>query len=152
MLWRRAKKTIRDTRTRDFFYRLLNGLLFANKDLHRFGIKPSGICPECDEQTQTVRHLMWECEGTRSTRGGARNELQCQWPVNMELSDLKDLNDRDLAIWIKVMHSIYLNNIYGSPQTWHVVKGALTDYCLTQKLIAEKRDKMVEFLGIWNNV
>jgi len=56
-LWREAKKAITDTRTRDFFYRLINELLFANQDLHRFSIKQSGICTECDKQYQIVQHL-----------------------------------------------------------------------------------------------
>jgi len=34
-VWREAKKSITDTHTRDFVFRLINGLLFANKDLHR---------------------------------------------------------------------------------------------------------------------
>jgi len=63
----KTKKIFRDTRTRDFCYRLFNGLLYAAKDLHKFKIYDSPKFPHCETQVQIVEHLFWDCDGTRKT-------------------------------------------------------------------------------------
>jgi len=151
-LWQAIKRTMTDTRTRDFAFRLINGLLFANKDLHKFGIKQYSNCPECTEQQQSTKHLMWECDGTKRILQLAKNELNCNWPDNALLKDILELNQRDLAIWIKVMHSIYLNNILETPLTWHNVLGSVKEYKITQNIIAEQQGKMGKFLTIWAGI
>jgi len=79
----------------------------------------------------------------------AKDDLRGTWPDDLSLKNLKNLDRRNLAIWTKVMHAIYRHNIGGTPLTWFSVKGSFTEFKLTQKLVAEKNDKMLDFLRIW---
>jgi len=58
------KKLFNNTRSRDFCFRLLNDVLYANKELHRFGYRNGANCGWCQEEIQTTTHLLWECPST----------------------------------------------------------------------------------------
>ena len=49
------------TKYRDFQYRLLINLIYANDQLFHWGKKDSQRCEYCPEPKQTLLHLLWEC-------------------------------------------------------------------------------------------
>ena len=57
-----------DSATRAFNFRLINGLLYGNKDYYRFGFKGSPNCPHCDEEDQNAIHVLWDCPETECLR------------------------------------------------------------------------------------
>ena len=63
-----VKKTSIDTNLRSFHLRLLNGILYSNKDYARFGFKPLDKCDWCQETAQSVKHLLWDCNAAQAFR------------------------------------------------------------------------------------
>ena len=48
------------TYMRSFQYKISNNVLFANKKLHTFGIKPSPLCSFCNLYDETPYHMFYE--------------------------------------------------------------------------------------------
>ena len=53
---------------RSFQYKILNNVLFLNKKLHTFGIKPSRLCSLCNLYDKTLYHMFYECD-----------RVKCSW-------------------------------------------------------------------------
>ena len=51
-----------NTYMRSFQYKILNNVLFLNKKLHTFGIKPSPLCSFCNLYDKTPYHMFCECD------------------------------------------------------------------------------------------
>ena len=51
-----------NTYMRSFQYKILNNVLFLNKKLHTFGIKPSPLCSFCNLYDETPYHMFCECD------------------------------------------------------------------------------------------
>ena len=64
LLFNRLYKCVKDTKLRNFQYRLLLGKVFTNTMLCKWKIKMSMSCDFC-EDIQTVKHLFWECPKVR---------------------------------------------------------------------------------------
>ena len=54
-----------NTYMRSFQYKILNNVLFLNKKLHTFGIKPSPLCSFCNLYNETPYHMFYECDGVK---------------------------------------------------------------------------------------
>ena len=54
---------------RSFKYKILNNVLFINKKLRTFGIKPSPLCSFCNLHNETSYNIFYEC-----------NCVKCLWP------------------------------------------------------------------------
>ena len=50
-----------NTYMRPFQYKILNNVLFLNKKLHTFGIKPSPLCSFCNLYNKTS-YMFYECD------------------------------------------------------------------------------------------
>ena len=57
-----------NTYMRSFQYKILNNVLFLNKKLYTFGIKPSPLCSFCNLYDETPLHIFYEC-----------NAVKCLW-------------------------------------------------------------------------
>ncbi len=57
------RKFIHTPRDRFFKYRILQGDIFTNERLHRFGLKTSPLCSYCSngQTVETIKHLLWDC-------------------------------------------------------------------------------------------
>ena len=51
-----------NTFMRSFQYKILNNVLFLNKKLNTFGIKPSPLCCFCNLYDETPYHMFYECD------------------------------------------------------------------------------------------
>ena len=51
-----------NTYMRSFQYKILNNVLFLNKKLYTFGIKPSPLCSFCNLYDETPYHMFYECD------------------------------------------------------------------------------------------
>ena len=56
-----------NTYTRSFQYKILSNVLFLNKKLHTFGIKPSPLCSFCNLYDKTPYHMFceYDCENNK---------------------------------------------------------------------------------------
>ena len=66
--WDNIKSTTIGTYTRSYHTRVVNGLLYANKDYCRFGYIDSSMCNWCRADRQTYQHLLWDCPAVQALR------------------------------------------------------------------------------------
>jgi len=149
MLLTKVRKIFRDTRSRDFCYRLCNGLLYAARDMHKFNLFDSPKCPHCDEPNQTIEHLFWQCPESNRTYAALNSQGTKKLSQARRLHDLEEEDDPTIAYKLKVMHIIYINNITKIKIDAETVKPLLHTYIATAKLIAEERNRMPHFLRLW---
>ena len=62
------KRSTISTYTRSYHVKVVNGLLYSNKDYHRFGYLDNNLCKWCRTPNQTSRHLLWECSAVKAFR------------------------------------------------------------------------------------
>ena len=55
-----------DTNLRIFQYKVLNNVLYLNEKLFKFKIVSSPLCPFCNSENETPRHLFYSCNQTIS--------------------------------------------------------------------------------------
>ncbi len=57
----KLRKSIFTPRDKFFKYRILQGDIFCNSRMFRFKMSPSPNCGYCEDQIETVKHIIWEC-------------------------------------------------------------------------------------------
>ena len=55
-----------DTNLRIFQYKVLNNVLYLNENVFKFKIVSSLLCPFCNSENETPRHLFYSCNQTKS--------------------------------------------------------------------------------------
>ena len=63
-----------NTYMRSFQYKILNNVLFLNKKLHTFGIRPSPLCSFCNLYDETPLHIFYDCDAVKCI---LTNLVQC---------------------------------------------------------------------------
>ena len=53
------------TKYQTFQFRLLHRILVTNEDLYQWKLKQTDICTFCEEEIETISHLLLECEVTK---------------------------------------------------------------------------------------
>jgi hypothetical protein len=128
----------------DFCHRWLAGLLFARKQLHRFGIKDSPVCHMCGEDPQTVEHLFWYCPEINKIK----EELVRNWNIDDQV--LNPTRENFLPhLTARLFHCIYLENIQAPVITAPKVLSRFYHYLDLEKVIMDKNGKMNSFLELW---
>ena len=56
-----ASKCTIETKTRVFQYKILNNILYLNKQLYKMRLKESPLCSFCSEEEETLTQLFLEC-------------------------------------------------------------------------------------------
>jgi hypothetical protein len=131
----------------DFCHRWLSGLLFARKQLYRFGIKDSPACQMCGEDPQTVEHLFWYCPEINSIKEVIAANLNVSvHSFNPSMAEFRP------HLTARVFHCIYLENIQTIAINPDKVLSRFHQYLDLEKVIMEKNGKMILFLKFWGNV
>jgi hypothetical protein len=131
----------------DFCHRWLSGLLFARKQLHRFGIKDSPVCQMCGEDPQTVEHLFWYCPEINTIKEVIATSLNVSvQSFNPTMAEFQP------HLTARVFHCIYLENIQSITIVPDKVISRFQQYLDLEKVIMEKNGKMILFLKFWGNV
>ena len=54
--------TTLDSKLREFLYKILNNIVFTNDKLFRFGLSQSPNCTFCNEEPESLEHLLSRCK------------------------------------------------------------------------------------------
>ena len=57
-----AFRTTLDSKLREFQYKILNNIVFTNDKLFRFGLSQSPNCTFCNEEPESIEHLLSRCK------------------------------------------------------------------------------------------
>ena len=55
-------RTTLDSKLREFQYKILNNIVFTNDKLFRFGLSHSSNCTFCNEEPESLEHLLFRCK------------------------------------------------------------------------------------------
>ena len=64
-VYKRAYKIPCNTKLQEFQYKFLNNILLNNYWLLKWGLKDDDICTFCNEETEDICHVFWECMFTQ---------------------------------------------------------------------------------------
>ena len=148
-----------DTKTREFQYKLLNNIVFANDKLFRFKMIDSPLCAFCQREVESSEHLFFHCNGTKSFW-----QLLCSWmseqkvistPLTLEIVIFGAFNiveDFHILNHIILLAKCYfykckLNIIHPSLKVF-IAKVKAT--CQTEQKIAASGNKLVKRYKKWN--
>ena len=67
----------KETKLREFQFKLLHRRIATNDFLHKIGLKPNDSCTFCGETIESLIHLFWKCKHTR-TFWGETHQWICQ--------------------------------------------------------------------------
>ena len=79
-----------ETKIRIFQYKLLNNVLYLNKQLFHFGIVSQSNCSLCESHDETPQHLFYECTYSQNLW----NQLR------LYLSEKVALNSTECYLWL----------------------------------------------------
>ena len=130
--------------TRSFVYRLLNGLLYANKDFARFGFKENSKCSFCDEARQDLKHLMLECRCVLDFRETVEQTIIRQQVGQLaSLEHLFGPDDKTHSfIMIEANRYIYSKNHAEEKLKIQEFKAYIRKTCELEECIAKENDKL----------
>ena len=139
---------LKDTRTRDFQFRFLNGIVYANDKLHKFGFKKSSKCTYCLMTPQTFTHLFVWCPHVKSLRASlattafGRTLTEREW-----LFGTSDPHETILLILLNMY--IYYKNYHGKFLSIAQFKARMGSIKEIEKGIADRHANQRRFLSKW---
>ena len=100
-------KVLKDTKSREFQYRILHRYLTTNAFLHKIGLIASPLCIFCDAESKCLEHLLTTCPFTNDFW----LDLIC-WcrNVNIALDGLSNI-DKLSGIWNREEDFLLLNHL-----------------------------------------
>lgn len=63
-LYSLAFETTLDTKLREFQYKILNLIIFANEKLHQFKMVDSPLCAFCNAEEESLEHSLYFCKAS----------------------------------------------------------------------------------------
>ncbi|RUA06763.1 MAG: hypothetical protein DSY43_01265 [Gammaproteobacteria bacterium] len=90
VIYNRIYKTSIDTYSRYFQYKLLNNILYLNRDLHRFKILDYSSCSFCSLYPETTYHLFVECVESKNLYFEMKNHFK-DFGINLPECNLNNI-------------------------------------------------------------
>ena len=75
------RKVSNDTNLRMFQYKILNNILYLNKQLFIFNKKDTKLCSYCKLQDETINHIFVECKFAIKLWSDLRHYCQCSFDI-----------------------------------------------------------------------
>ena len=76
-------KVSNDTNLRMFQYKILNNILYLNKQLFIFNKKDTKLCSYCKLQDETINHIFVECKFAIKLWSDLRHYCQCSFDIQI---------------------------------------------------------------------
>ncbi len=148
--FRNVYRLSNSTKTRSFFLKIYNGLLYGNHDLFKFGFKNSRMCEMCMEEDQTTDHLLFECPKVKDLRLLLYNKLQIH-PTRVE----ERYGTGNYSIDYILLHLnkyVYQCKYLEHSPVFLMFKAVLKSEKETECAIAEKNERIVIHLKKWTKI
>ena len=146
-----------DTRTRVFYYKILNRILYTNKILYKMNLVPSPVCTFCGDHEEPIEHLLISCTCTRNFWLSVISWLNT---YNMRIDKLDDvailfgISDNNLGncllnhIIVLGKHTIYSCRCKNIKPSVSLLKAKTSETRKLELLIAKKNKKWENMLSL----
>ena len=130
----------------------------TNKDLYRFFIVNSTLCEFCNQSTETVRHLFWDCHVAQSFWSDLNTSFKAiNIIVDINFTNISfgilNLNQHRSAINFIVLHAKYFifkcKCLQQRPTLQHF-KNSIKSNIDIERIIAQRKGKYETHCRKWN--
>ena len=157
-VYTRIYTTTIDSYTRYFQYKILNNILYLNRDLHRFKLIESPQCSYCHTSAETIDHLFVECICSKNLYIDIKNWC---YTKNLELPDhclestllgvsLQSNNVIINQLLIEYKILLYKFRGQGRTPTLRMFINSLLALEKIERKIATRKNKLTFHLQKWN--
>ena len=84
-------ETTKDTKLRWLQFRIMHSILTTNRTVSKYNAQQIDICSFCQQDSETIEHLLWECPCTTNFIIELENYLHDKCPHLINLKIVKDL-------------------------------------------------------------
>ena len=151
--WTRKTRKLTSTRHRNILLRVMHGDVFSNERLHRFGLRDSPACANCDELIETRQHRIVECQKAQESwreLEAVKASLTLTALTDFSLENLvgaKDsLNKIELALQAELILRLTTKSEGYCPK--QLVRAAVLMVCNSEKLMPGVQEKFKEFKSL----
>ena len=150
------------SRLRAFHWKMVHGLVYANKELFRFGHKEESNCFLCTTPKQTFQHLLASCP---YIEGSVWRKLVQLFPNIITSEDLQEKAKVTAMLWtddelfltrnflmLITKNYIYDCNLKEAKPSIQGLKSVLLSYEKIEKSIATKKDKLDRHFDKWEPI
>ena len=149
-------KSSLSTKLRYFQFKILHRYLAVNKLLFQMGIKDSDLCTFCDNITEDIPHLFWECPEIRVFWEHVQNNL-LKNQVNLNLINIiLGFLDIDLVklnfVILHAKYFIYKCKLNNCIPRYIAFVGTFKSCKETERCISSKNNTICKWRDKWNVV
>ena len=147
----RIKSTSLGMYGRSYHIRILHGLLYGNKDYHRFGVKNRADCQRCGAIRQDSLHVLWDCPASQALRRRVVS-LNPRFTMSKKQALLGDNSAG--ATLLALLLNIYLHrsNYHDNPLSLSEFQGTVRSREEVERSSAIRRDKICKHAQKWQGL
>ena len=141
---------------RAFQFKLLHRVLVTNKMLYDWKLIDSNLCSFCNQHTETIFHMLWECTPVQNLWTSLFQWLEQITQVNIRFNKkeiLLGIDDATFvmynAVFILAKHFIYACRCRSLPLNFIALKNNIQYYIQIEKYIAVKNNKLEYHNNKW---
>ena len=155
-----ASKCTIETKTRVFQYKILNNILYLNKQLYKMRLKESPLCSFCSEEEETFTHLFLVCTFSsklwRDIQRTLRSKLTLldlsERTIKLGFIDGESLSITENHTLLLYKRYIYISRIHGKSINLIGFKLFLKDVIRIEEKIAHNKDILMLHYQKWEVV
>ena len=148
------KSTTKDTKLRWFQFRILHNILTTNRSVSKYKDTQSHLCTFCNDHSETIQHLFWDCKKTSSFWNDLLNLVnsRCKHVHNFNLnknlvifgrSDMVFTDDICNLMILLAKYFIYRCKVNNSPLLIKLfVSEFYKTYCIENTISEYNRNQM----------
>ena len=134
---------------RVFQFKLIHRSLVTNKSLYEWKLKDTNLCSFCENQEETIYHLLWGCTMVQTLWKAVFDWLADKTSSNINFTSkeiLLGIDESNLvfynAVFILVKQYIYSSRCKNTPLNFYMLLNNIKFYIQTEKYIAVKNNKL----------
>ena len=145
-IYSRIYTTTVDSYLRMFQYKILNNVLYLNRDLHRFKISEDPSCSLCHVSSETIDHLFVECLEAKNYYFEIRDWLE-EYEIALPSSNKENIilgvdGTTENFIILLYKFSIYKQREKQKSPSLQQFKNLLKQYEIIEKKVAISKNKI----------
>jgi hypothetical protein len=149
-----VRRQVQNMQLRNLFYRLINKDFFTKERMLRYKMVENNKCEKCEE-TETFKHLMWDCRFVRKTWGNLNNILRTKGVGVDELTSYDDIFKFNNSAAITTIRLKIIQHFIQIQRQTELSEGKIhniiTELMTKEKYIATKNNTMKKFLQKWKH-
>lgn len=159
--WRDSFKlmyqTMHSTKTLIVQFKILHNIIATKEKLFQWGMSDTDVCSSCNEDIETLPHLLVECEVVKIFWNDLKYWLQEKTDILIHLTMqeiILGLQNENLhlfnCVYLLAKQYLYMCSLKNMFPQLNSFKKYVSEFLNVEQRIAIRREKLPEFLNVWN--